>query len=59
MPSKGEKVKDYTLKERIGGGSYGEVWLAEKKIEFSDKGIQCALKFLAGEDGRGWVTTDA
>lgn len=53
MLETGDKVGDYTLIKHLGSGSYGVVWLAEKPIQFADKGVLRALKFLSGQNGKG------
>jgi serine/threonine protein kinase len=46
MLQKGDKIRDYLLVKFLGKGQYGEVWLAEKQLQFSTRSVRHALKFL-------------
>lgn len=48
MLKEGLEIREYTLNRFLGKGSFGEVWLAEKKIEIADKKVPFALKFISG-----------
>ena len=49
MLSENLKIKDFTLKKFLGKGGFGEVWLAEKKIELADRTVPFALKFISAD----------
>lgn len=51
--NEGDYIRGYRLKREIGRGSYGDVWLAEKQMDFGGATIYYALKFLRPRNEEG------
>ena len=51
--NEGDYIRGYKLRREIGRGSYGDVWLAEKQMDFGGASVFYALKFLRNKNGEG------
>ena len=51
--NEGDYIRGYRLSREIGRGSYGDVWLAEKQMDFGGATIYYALKFLRNRNEKG------
>ncbi len=51
--NEGDYIRGYRLKREIGRGSYGDVWLAEKQMDFGGASVYYALKFLRSRNEEG------
>jgi len=53
MLKEGLEIKDYTLKEFLGKGGFGDVWKARKSTDLFENEFEFAIKFFRPEYARG------